>query len=287
MLDCPCLAIVLTMSAVPAMTSKQRRGAQACALLTASWLACATESDPTPDEALDASQEAGEARGDAGYTQRGDAGTALPELLACAALGGAAPSRIADVVARINQLPAPASLPCLIASLPRPLSLVASTSVASLQPASGPDNPRIFILYPGLTLSVVPAGEGAHRLELGQWDLPERSLKAELRYPLALPVDELAPYQGLMNQSQTSSDCGFCHGGETRHETIPNAFVSQALSVFRYYELPLEEVRALRPACAVRTDAGAEPPGCLLLHAVFDHGEVRQGRFDPAVMQGF
>jgi len=56
---------------------------------------------------------------------------AAPTHAACAELPGKEPRSISDVVARINQLPAPASIPGLIASLPRPLSPVASRTFVS------------------------------------------------------------------------------------------------------------------------------------------------------------
>jgi hypothetical protein len=205
------------------------------------------------------------------------------ELSACAVMGGATPARISDVVARINQLPPPASIACLVASLPRPLSVVATQSQFSAQPSAGPDSPRLFIMLGALTLSVVPEGDGQHLLEFGEWVTPLRTLKGELAFPVARPVGEDAPYHVLyMDQAVTT--CGFCHANEEPHPTIPSAFVSDALRPAPRHELKLSELLKVRRACDDQAGSG---PHCALLRALFDHGEVRQGAFEEQVMEGF
>ena len=204
-------------------------------------------------------------------------------LPSCAAIAGAAPQTIADVVARIDQLPVP-SIPCLVASLPRPLALVASISPVSAQPSTGPDNPRIFILNDTLTLSVLPAGPGQDVLELGERVTPLRSLKAELHFPIERPVPASKPYEGLAEEGQTFSVCGSCHGDEQAHATIPGAFVSNMLRPARYADSDIADVSALRAAC---DDRDGEAPQCEMLRALFDYGQVRQGVFEPAVEVGY
>lgn len=203
-------------------------------------------------------------------------------LAACVALSGSAPRGVADVVALINELPAPASLPCLVASLPRPLSLVASVSASSAQPADDANSPRIFILFDAVTLSVVPTGVGKDLLEFGEWVTPLRSTKGELAFPVSRPVADDAPYLRVAGEDGTPSQCGFCHPSQVHHPTIDHAFVSDALRVARYYEQPVDELRRVREACDLE-----DAPQCELLRALFDHGEVRQGAFDPAVRMGF
>jgi hypothetical protein len=200
-------------------------------------------------------------------------------LAACAALELPQPRTIADVVARIDALPEP-TIECLVASLPRPLSLVASLGVTSLQPAVDLNTPRIFVLLDGLSLSVVGGGDGAHRIELGQWLTPTRTLKGELRYPITRPLTSESPFQGLIDPGQTLSSCGFCHGGEQAHPTIPGAFVSDALAPAEQYELAIDDVRAIRAACT-------DEPYCAVLRALFDYGAVRQGAFADEVRRGF
>lgn len=213
---------------------------------------------------------------------------AVPPLAACAAVRRPAPHTIADVVAQIDALPAP-SIECLVASLPRPLSLVASVGAASLQPSSNFDSPRIFILLEGVTLSVTALGDGASAIELGEWVTPTRTLKGELRFPLSRPVAGHAPYDNLVDPGQSVTSCGFCHPSEEAHATIPGAFVSDALQPAGLNELALDDVEAIHAACEQARVGDAKTPGphCWLLHALFDYGKVRQGLFGNEVRRGF
>lgn len=219
--------------------------------------------------------------GDASFAR--DTGTpedpTVDPLAACAALELAEPRTIDDVVTRIDALPA-ATIECLVASLPRPLSLVASLSATSLQPAANSNTPRIFVLYDGLLMSVVGGGDGAHRIEFGQWVTETRTLKAEIRYPIARPLAREAPYQGLVDVGQTVSSCGFCHNQEEPHPTIAGAFVSDALAPAGLFELSVADVRAIRAGCT-------DEPYCAILRALFDYGDVRQGTFPAEVRRGF
>lgn len=211
-----------------------------------------------------------------------DAGP-VRELAACAALGGASPRDTSALVARINALPEP-SLPCLLASLPRPLSLVATSNVFSAQPASGRDSPRIFVLYEGLTLSVVPRGEGSELLELGENVSSSRSLKGELAFPVARPLREDAPFHDLYDAELRVSRCGVCHANEEPHPSLPAAFVSDAYRGHPAYDVPIARLRETRAACAAPPN---DAPQCAMLRALLDHGEVRQGAFPTSMKTGF
>ncbi|MET0287918.1 MAG: hypothetical protein ABW352_25740 [Polyangiales bacterium] len=203
----------------------------------------------------------------------------LDPLAECARLDMPEPRTIADVVARIDALPQP-TIYCLMASLPRPLSLVASLSATSLQPAVNSNTPRIFVMYEGVSLSVVGGGEGENAVEFGQWITPLRTLKAEIRWPITRPLASGVPYQGLVDPGQTISSCGFCHNGEEEHPTIPGAFVSDALAPGGLNELAVADLREVRAACT-------DESHCAILRALFDYGEVRQGAFDEQVRRGF
>jgi len=204
-------------------------------------------------------------------------------LAACAALGGDAPRTIGEVVDRINALPAPGTLLCFVASLPRPLSLVASSSPSSAQPSSGRNNPRIFIVSGTLSMSVVPDGTGRNLLEFGEYVTPLRSTKGELAFPLTRPVAHDQPYQDPPDE-QTVTLCGLCHTGQTPHPTITGAFVSDALRPARTYEMTLADVQKVRADCDTLQ---SNTPRCEMLRALFDYGEVKQGAFDEAIKQGF
>jgi hypothetical protein len=240
--------------------------------------------EPGPSASTDSTD--GGLRPGTGHGNAADAATSQSSLAACAAVGGDAPRTISDVVARINALPEPASVACLVASLPRPLSLVATTSPSSAQPADGRDSPRVFIVSDTLTISVVAGGYAENLLEFGQWVTPLRSLKAELEFPLARPISDQAPYERVLSPDHATTVCRLCHSNETAHETIPGAFVSDALSVATYYDLPLDDLRAVRDGCT-RSSGSAGDARCDILRALLDYGEVRQGAFDPAVRQGF
>ena len=204
-------------------------------------------------------------------------------LAACAALGGVAPRTIAEAVERINALPAPASLPCFVASLPRPLTLVAANSLSSAQPSSGRDNPRIFIVSDTMTMSVVPDGIGRNLLEFGEYVGPVRSTKAELAFPLTRPVDHGAPYRDRPDE-RTVSLCGVCHTSQEPHPTIPGAFISDALRPAHYYEMTLADVQKARATCDTEQSI---TPRCEMLRALFDYGEVREGAFNTGIKRGF
>ena len=125
----------------------------------------------------------------------GDAGShASAWLKACAAVQKPpGMSTIAAAVERLNELPRPVTVACFVAGLPRPLDLVGTFSVTSAQPAPRRDSPRIFVLLPGLVVSVVPAGESAGLLEFSQWITPTRTLKGEVKLPLDAALAADAP----------------------------------------------------------------------------------------------
>lgn len=195
-------------------------------------------------------------------------------LAKCAALQDVSPEDIPAVVERLNALPPPRDLSCFIASLPRPLSVVATSSVFSLQPADGALAPRIFILVGyRLILSVVATGDGAPYLELGELVDDKRSIKGELLFPLAEEVAADEPYTRIVEEER---QCGFCHQGEEPHPTRPSAFVSPAFKPRDDVLVPLSELRAIREQCDTPEGEGEH---CALMRALFDHGPVWPGSF--------
>lgn len=185
---------------------------------------------------------------------------------------------ISDVVTRLGAL-APADGPCLVASLPRPLAVVATDSVTSAQPAASKASPRLFFLLPRVVLSVVPEGEGSKLLELGEWVTPTRTLKGELVLPVTAPLAQDAPFEKV-RQTQFQTVCAVCHRNEAAHDTIAGAFVSAAYKPKRGSFVPLGELEAAHRACVAAADAS---PRCEMFHAVFDFGAVTEGAFAPEV----
>jgi hypothetical protein len=139
---------------------------------------------------------------------------------------------------RINALPHPTSGARLVASLPRPLQVVATTGTISAQPAGECDeaalaehpdalcDARIFLLVPGVVIAVVPSGAGSKAIELGEWVSTTRTLKGEIALPVteALPASE--PFTRLLSGGVTG--CALCHAEEQAHPTIEHGYVSAA-----------------------------------------------------------
>jgi hypothetical protein len=185
---------------------------------------------------------------------------------------------IAAAVTRLNELPQPVGAPCFVASLPRPLEVVSTTSIFSAQPATSRESPRIFLLMPALVASVVPDGEGAEVIEFSQWMTPTRTLKAEVVVPITAPVTDEAPYTRVHSNFGVTS-CGLCHRNEEPHPTIDGGFISDAFRPKPDSLIPLSELRAQHEGCT----AEDQSERCELFHALFDFGEVREGRFSNSV----
>jgi hypothetical protein len=201
-----------------------------------------------------------------------DIGWPLPRL--CVAPPGlGSPATIEDVVALVDALPKPTSLPCVLESLDRPLSLYATTSTAGAQPATGPQNPRIFLVRGDLVMSVVPEGEASATLELSYAIGERRSIKAELVFPVSDALTPSAPYDQVVLGAGTS--CGLCHGGETRVTTIDFA-TAWASDVFQDEPEQALSLSFLRQI-AIDCEHDATPDRCATLDALLGHGEVVPG----------
>ncbi|MCA9708673.1 MAG: hypothetical protein KDK70_22685 [Myxococcales bacterium] len=211
---------------------------------------------------------------EAGETDEPSPESPWPLPRTCAAPSGLGqPTTIDEVVTLVNALPKPTSLTCLLESLDRPLSIYASTSTAGAQPATGPQNPRIFLFGGNLVMSVVPEGETSQTLELAQAIGERLSIKAELEFPVEQTLEPQAPYDQVNLGSGTS--CGICHGSETRVTEIDFAEVwaSDVLQDEPEQSLSLSFLRQSALTC----DHAASPGRCEMLDAIFGHGEVDPG----------
>jgi hypothetical protein len=186
------------------------------------------------------------------------------------------PSDIAQAVELINALPKPLSLPCFLETLARPLSIDASRSLFSNQPAQGARSPRIFLFNESLVMAVVPLGMGTRLLEFGEESPDKTSVKAEIEFPIEgeLGIDD--PFKRVL-YDDTRTSCGFCHRSE---EPAPEAsstfaFRSQALRPEQREAVAIESLRAERDSC----NPDAEPDRCAMLDALF-YGEVVEHDFD-------
>lgn len=200
-------------------------------------------------------------------------------LRGCSGLqSSGAVNTIFGAVDRLNALPLPVSAPCFVASLPRPLEVVATLSPISAQPGAGRRSPRVFLLNPGLVVSVAHEGAGARLIEFAEWTEAKRTLKGELEVPIGSRLTHMAPLEHIQRPTGVTT-CGVCHRNESAHPAIDGGFVSEAYRPDPTTNVPLTEVAALHDAC----DEADTSDRCLLLHALFDFGELRQGAFSRSL----
>lgn len=212
---------------------------------------------------------------DAGTVQAGPHANAA--LVKCAESKGDIAS-IGDVVTRLNGIIAKGGDgACFVATLPRPLSVVATLNMASAQPAGGRGAPRIFFMLPKVVITAVPDGDGSKVIELGEWTGSTSTIKGEFALPVTTPLAADAPFKRIL-QGTDRTVCATCHKAEAPHPTIANAFISDALRPTQL--VTLEELEELHTLC---TNAGTVSTRCDFIHALFDFGEVTQGAFSPAV----
>ncbi len=210
-----------------------------------------------------------------------DAGTppgrhqASEALRACRELAATSVSTAPELIALINALPKPVTVPCVVAALPRPLPLVATTSMMSAQPAGGPDSPRIFIMGTSLVISVVAAGSGVNLIETGEWVTATRTLKGELELPATQPLAAAAAYSRV-DQSTQRTTCSLCHRDEAPWPDVAGSYASTAYRPNPGEEVALRDVTALHEQCVRTEEASAR---CELFHALYDFGAVQQGAF--------
>ena len=189
------------------------------------------------------------------------------------------PQTIDEVVALIDALPPPVTLPCFLESLDRPLHVEAAISRSSAQPAYWDRSPRLFLFIGDLVLTVVPEGSGAALLELGEFVDETHTRKAELVMPVATPVDPRAPYERVRYDDGTT--CGGCHPSEARDDAIDfaDAFVSQALRPREDDLVALDRLRAEWLACRPED----EPDRCAMLEALCAHGPLVHQAFPDSL----
>lgn len=208
-----------------------------------------------------------------------DAGPHDSEALRRCAQSKGEIASIADAVARLNALAPNADGPCFVASLPRPLAVVATLGGTSAQPAGGRGAPRLFFMLPKIVISTVPAGDGSKVVEFGEWAGSTRTIKGEIALPVTTPLAADAAFSRVLNGNDRTT-CGTCHRQEERHPTLTNAFISLAFKPDPGTFLTVEELEELHTLC---TNAGDEGSRCAMIHALFDFGEITQGSFSPAV----
>jgi hypothetical protein len=187
-----------------------------------------------------------------------------------------APRNLPEVVALLNSLPRPTTLPCFLQALERPLQLYLTESGESLQPSPGARSPRTFIVNEPLVMSIVFEGRASSTLEIGYRTAETRSIKTELTFPLRKEVTFTNLFDEVKDPQITSGQatrCSACHTSETyvfNAEIQADAFESDIYPPFEPYEVDLESLRTESASC----DAVAEPERCAMLSAMFDFGDV-------------
>lgn len=210
----------------------------------------------------------------------GGPATPPPPLDACAAPAGATLSDIASVVEWINAMPKPLELACFVASLPRPLEINATQSLFSAQPSDGAANPRVFIFFDRLILSVVTkAAEFDDRpgdqpfkelLELSFVTEGVESIKAEIKFPVTATLPASAPYVGLEGPVAGQSLCHLCHDNELQVDTIEGVPVFQSTMLKPSDRKSIAFIKNERQFCNELLD----PDRCAMLASLTDHGEL-------------
>jgi len=260
---------------------KPMRSVLALLLVVACSACSASSSDadpaPAPAPTPSGSTTALPPPADAGAKDSGPHG-ASEALRKCAKAKGDIGS-IAEAVARLNALGTNTDGPCFVATLPRPLAVVATNGKSSAQPAFGTSAPRLLLMLPKLVIAVVPAGEGSKLLELGEWIGTTRTIKGEVGLPVTAPLAADAAFLRVSRGTDRTT-CGTCHRQEEPHPTIPNAFLSVAFKPEPGTFVTLTELEELHRLCTSADDPGAR---CSMIHALFDFGEITEGSFSPAV----
>jgi hypothetical protein len=190
---------------------------------------------------------------------------------------------IEEVVAQLNAMPKPVTLPCFVQSFARPLGVAASRSLFSAQPSAGDRSPRIFLFSDPLIITVAPAGRGSHLMEFGQLRSETHSLKAEIEFPVERELDPSEPFERILFD-ETFTNCAVCHIEEELDSDISfaTAYTSRALRPTATELVSVDFLRSEVEPC----DPGEEPERCALLSAIFDWGEVVERVF-PEVIPTF
>lgn len=204
----------------------------------------------------------------------------IPDDGRCRAANGvpARPANISDALILLNTLPKPVTLECFLQALERPLTIYATSSGDSLQPSPGERSPRTFILNGDLEMSIVFEGLASNTLEFGYRPEVNRSIKAEIVFPLMTDVSETTLFERVQVTPGTTI-CGNCHVGEAKEEFpgfANGVFSSDVIVPFEMDEVSLDTMRGYANEC----DADAEPYRCSLYSGLFGEdnfvrGEVR------------
>ncbi len=196
---------------------------------------------------------------------------------------------IQSVVDWINAMPKPVSLPCFVASLPRPLKTYPAVSTFSAQPSLGERSPRVFFFFDKLVLTVavdqdedktIPAELETHLLELSFLvdEATYLSQKGEIKFPVMATLADDSPFLGIMFSDKLTT-CSLCHPNEQPHRTIGDGTVYASTMLRPTDATTLNNMKLERAQC----DENLELHRCSMLAAIVDHGTLQWWEFPIAV----
>lgn len=186
----------------------------------------------------------------------------------------ARPTTIDEALDTIERLPSPVTLSCFLESLDRPLGLQLTSDVFSAQPAQGVRSPRMFVQEDTLSMSIVPVGVGRDLLEFGEVHETGLTIKAELHFPVELPLAPEAPFERVLDYPGADrTGCQVCHFEEI--EIRSGVFASTPLRPPPRLVVPLEVLEDEHAGCSW----GDDPYRCEMFSALLDHGPVEQVPF--------
>jgi hypothetical protein len=244
----------------------------------------ACSADPGRAEPLGDGGSASGGSPSAGYTAVGG-GPNQPAPTRCRPPAGVSgsPRTIDEAIALLNALPKPTSVACFVESLDRPLTVYATSSGFSAQPAFSAQSPRIFIKRDRLWLSVVMDGDSSYLIEFSYLQPDNlRSIKGEVQAPVNEQLAPGAPYDRVRYGAGTI--CGACHSLE---EPAPSVSFTQAFASTAYRPRPETHVSLDSLSMELeRCNFSAEPHRCEMLSAVLDGGPVVEEAF-PISMPTF
>ncbi len=212
-----------------------------------------------------------------GFIQEGSESGLSSSSCAPAPSGLRNPQTIDQTVALINSLPKPLTLDCFLQSLGRPLNVFALHSTFSAQASESELSPRIFILKPGLSLSVVPTGAAKAFLELGQFLSSTESVKGEIEFPVNSQLIPAAPYDHILKANGGGTNCSTCHIFERQAfgDFGGPAFASAIMAPDPFKRITSQTLYEYARFCNETQDAYR----CAILKSIFLYGQGRDGNF--------
>lgn len=186
-----------------------------------------------------------------------------------------------DFVVWLDSLPKPATAACILSRLPRPLRVNGTSSDLSVQPATGPNFPRVFVAVGSIVLGFGVAGPSARAIEFSVLVSATESVKGEIGLPISAELADGDPFERIRSQTGSGTTCVGCHSGERPAGSSfgPQAVTSKALKPMAHQSVGLEALRTLKEEACKRSD----DPRCAFLRGVFEHGEIEAYEF-PAAM---